>query len=367
MRIFQKITRRNCSLMTWEYTANFEEVPSASLLQERFSGELPVTARRLGDIHESAVLWPMISFNSAEGRCFRYLVIIPQDHNAYKRKIRLVPSQIGLLSEADRVMKSLSFQGGSANENDGNFFFWNVRQDMLTILVFFEGRLCHWSEEPGYSEISGEILQSRLERFRKFLSEDSLFSRGKSFVEREVSFPEDELSFMKAARDPFFRRLNLAEVGSTEFRGREQIAKVLFPVLLAILAIAIFVPSENFFYREGNEIRDVAPVNLLDPPGQEKVPESIWVEIPEPGIVLKGSSAEDILESSSSSECHLPTFKIRGIIGGRFAMVNDCVGNSCPGETLSDDDSVGSYVVRGVGRDRIYLSCGKESLEIAVQ
>lgn len=266
-------------LFTWEYTTTFDENPSAAELEKAFRQEFPQTVERLGGFLTQVKAVPMISFNSAEGRKTRYLVMLPaagiSPNTDVQPNIRTLPNncnlprQIWLFSLADRLMKT------AAGDNSGNGLFYAVAEGTLYIFVFLEGRLCHWSEEVGYGGVddgmavacgingSGRVddgkgnvcanekddsaygknldggtrkkdgdahekdatdhtrdaadinrhsdfadgtVQIRLDRFRRFLRQDPLFSRGENFPEFCLETPFSEGDFLRATRDIFWKR-----------------------------------------------------------------------------------------------------------------------------------------------------------------
>lgn len=131
-------------MFTWEVVTDFDcDAPQESL-EEAFAKEFP-------EMQGSCVaFWKMVSFNAADGRKHRYLVAVTdveqegsmsrgQERRAQER--RALPESIGLYALADREMRSC--------DCGGNMRFAAVVDGVLYILVFMEGRLCHWSEENG--------------------------------------------------------------------------------------------------------------------------------------------------------------------------------------------------------------------------
>lgn len=358
--MFLKVKPVKCGLMTWECSSSFDAVLSEEKIQEKFTADMPFPCEKT-----SPILWPMISFNSQEGRLYRYLVALPNFESEQKKTGgRLLPEQIALFHEADKIMK-VSVSGEPLN-NSGNFLFWNCCNQTLRILVFFEGRLCHWSEESGYENDSDlpEKIRCRLNLFRQFLKQDVLFSRGKSFEERELLAPWNEKSFLLAAKDPCFRKQNLLGTKSkrsSNLKWRRIVFVLLVSMGVSLKALMYDADSDAPF-----EMPDVSPVELLDPPMEEKALEPVELLAVEPAVELSRETAlpENVEPLKFEDSCDFPTFRLKGIVGGKIAVVEEANSRIA---FLNIGDSLNDFVVQNVGRERITLACGSEIREVFVR
>lgn len=356
--MFSKVKPLECRLMTWECSSSFETVLSEQSLFEKFSSDM------MGPSENTSVhLWPMISFNSLEGRLYRVLVVQSvQAPSMKKRRGRLLPEQIDLFFEADKIMKESPPGGTSCNS--GNYLFWCLRYPVLHILVFFEGRLCHWSEESGYDDASdlSEKIQQRLIYFRLFLQQDNLFSRGENFEEREISCPWNRRNFLLASRDPFFKNRSL----NAKRRWRVSKVKLCLTVLfLGIVFLCAEMMTSPAAVDDAFEIPDVIPVELLDPPMVENViePREHLEMVPKENRLEKDSLVESRPQEIEPL-CNLPSIRLKGIVGGKVAVVE---GRGLEKGFLYQGDSLDRFVVQNVGRDRLILTCGNHIEEVLVQ
>lgn len=339
-------------LCTWEVTTTFDENPSEQELAKKFSEEFPRTCERLKSAGLEGMhrLWLLTSFNSPEGRKLRYLLAVPEGG-----ELQQLPRQIWLFAVADRTMRE---------RGDGNFLFWKIYEKTLVIMVFFEGRLCHWSEEVGYGSpcVSDcrNLVESRLERFRVFLKTDGLFSRAERFEEVEIKEDYDFNLFKKAAKDHFWK-----EPG-TPWRliGMRAVAILALVVFTAKMTFLIYGRVTNRSEME-SLIQDALPVELSLPEIVDvgEVKEESCEEIfngprDEFHDVLRGFSKRDAQKESS---CVHPNFLVKGIVSTRLFMA------TVDGRlrTFRKGDSLGSFAVSGILRDRILLNCG-DSLEEAL-
>lgn len=363
--MFRKLLPVQYRLMTWELKVNFDEIPSESFVLESFCRDMPNTIERLGGC-SGIRLWPMVHFNSQEGRKYRYLAAIPMDESqnvlaVYARrkwlKPRLVPRQFALYGLADQIMKNAGDDRGGA-EHFGNNVFWSIYDGVMYVLVFFEGRLCHWSEENGYDAESGDA-QLRLARLEKFLTQDDLFSRGKSFLWQEVEFPKNDVSLKTALKDSFVKGCVLESPSVRNLGIRNFGVAICF--MIAALCLVFFCHRENC-----EEIPDVAPIELLASPSVDLQPEYFEERSDEdPQIYFQESKARNVqpLNDESVSSCQKPPFRLKGIVGNRLVMVerNGYI------STLARNDSLENFVISSIERDRIFLACGDMLEEVLVQ
>ncbi len=390
-----------CRLMTWEYCTTFDGDPSASKVLEEFLREMPRRVELAGG-SLLVKMWPMVSFNATEGRLWRYLVALPSSMNGgllldsgARKSERLLPEQISLAALANKFLME------QQNGNSGNCVFWALHSDVLYLLVYFEGRLCHWSEEPGYvatSSGAGDCVRSlvddRLARFRKFLEQDSLFSRAEHFdvVELQVDSSGFSLEqFRDASRDPFFRGMDLKEAaGDSLFplgpvrkwphRGllyrlphRRRLQVVAASLALFVFALVFFVVSTLGIPLDGfgtpAEIPDAIAVELDSPPMEETVEEP-QASVKELRAFSRGrmqvgpTGKVGRAQVGPAPGCVPPSIKLRGIAGEKLAIA-EVNGRT---ETLSLDDSLsapnGAFVISGISRDRLILKCRGKTFEV---
>ena len=317
------------SLFTWEYVSPFDEIPDMKRVYRAFEREFRNHFRLLH----------LLSFNSGEYCCSRYLVVMPENQLPYTRK-RLLPRQIALLAAADRAIRMQK----NALDNSGNIFCYAVDNKKFKVLVFFEGRLCHWSEsELEDSSIENENLE--LERFRRFLKTDTLFSRVKAFSEIRIEgIRRSDLK--KAVRDPLWRSLNLQN--ESRAKGKKSWLWYALVLLLAVVVLKMFNVG---WFKPVTEIPDSALVELEEPPA--------WIESTEPMAKVELRS----VGGAKISRCILPNFKLKGVIAAKLVMV-DVEGNS---STKFVGDSLGSFKVLSIGGNGVGLACGDSLLYRSVE
>ena len=165
--MFARIAYADVRLWTWEVVTGFDGVLDAKTLHARFAEEFPKVAEacRNGECAAGPVFREMVSFNSADGRRHRYLVMRAEtDVAEFRRRCdRVLPRMAMLYGCADKLIceeectadgtgiKCVADTAGfkCACENEaGNCRFAFLAGGALYILVFFEGRLCHWTCEP---------------------------------------------------------------------------------------------------------------------------------------------------------------------------------------------------------------------------
>lgn len=376
-------------MCTWEMVTTFDGHPSEEQLLKQFRLDFPQV-----DVSKILVTL-MTSLNSPEGRKLRYLVMMPEcdvgeDNCGFSRKFsgcfsrRLMPRQAWLFGWADRNFPDVN----------GNCLFWKIVDDILYILVFFEGRLCHWSEEVGYgSPLINErmaLVETRLERFRKFLKTDALYSRVENFA--EIMIDEDEKNgcnvvdhtkcdkgpehrlFKNAAKDSFWKNIDLRKVGAGSLLIEESLHKIgLWGGLLLAVAILVLVgfglertlKTAMNYGMDGvmKKMEDAIPVELSLPD---------LVEITEErGVVSRETkrSFREVqnVEKSETIElaCSLPEIRLKGIVGTILFMAN--VDGAVAAKPFSVGDSLESFMVQEIERTQVQLVCGDSTAVISMR
>lgn len=313
-------------LMTWELKTAFEESLPEKNLREAFKKDLPQCTARMEANDEQFQMRLLTSFNSAEGRCFRYLVMIFSKEICQGRLFasRKLPRRIWLYGCADRLLRD------SEEHLEGNGLFYAVEDGVLIIAVFFEGRLCHWSEESGYCE--GPMVEKRLCRFRRFLKNDGLFGRCKNFPEFCLSsFGSREKNFYAAAKDPFWK-----EKGGRRLQNKMNVAFLAAGILATLLFV--FSLSENTEWTFVDEIQD--KITDVSAPSLD----DYEMEIQEAEPKAKKT------QTRPKVECGSLQVNLQGILAGRLFLSD--------GKNFFLGDSIGNYQVVEIGRDFVNLKCG---------
>lgn len=343
-------------MFTWEVVTDFDcDAPQESL-EEAFAKEFPEVQ---GDC---VAFWKMVSFNAADGRKHRYLAAVTAQGG---RENRALPESIGLYALADREMRSC--------DCGGNMRFSAVVDGVLYILVFMEGRLCHWSEENGYGGDSAALVAERLERFDAFLAKDPLFSRADNRANaraekredaradnREIArafesrfYPEATFGmFAEAARDPFWKRLDL-------YGSHTAGLHVGAPVMLFALAAVVSLGFVTVYPAQGEACEDCS---LAAAPELSAVPD----EIPGDGLWTMGPAEPKRMHSAPGSDgtqpsaCGMPALTIQGTVDGKLAQAK------IDGEVrwLGVGDSVGAFAVVSIGSDRVQFICNGNAVEV---
>ena len=347
-------------LLTWECTTTFDEIPALETLESLFESEFPRTCRRLQENGGFYRIWHLVSFNSSEGRRSRFLVALVEKPFE-KRKFgnvrwRALPEQIWISAAADQMIRSLP-----ESDNAGNYLCYGYAGNTLCVLVFFEGRLSHWSEESFAENCSRATLDVRMEqavsRFRRFLESDALFSRAKHFEEicLQGNFePEFSLSHFKvAARDAFWRGRDLRKPEENSGLAFANLKDALLQRWLWLVLLAIFALLMPKFYKLLNSdwskvlnIPNPEPIELSLPPE--------WGESLEARDSGRGSDAVATrTPARPKRNCALPDFSLRGVVAEKLAMVS--VGGQL--RTLAVGDSLESFAVHAVGREHVELGC----------
>ena len=344
-------------MFTWEVVTDFEGEVSHESLESSFARDFPEMQCR-------PVFWKMISFNAADGRRHRYLVAVPdaaresgeRDSRGKQSRGRALPESVGLYALADKEIRSC--------DCGGNMRFAAVVDGMLYILVFMEGRLCHWSEENGYGGNSAAFVEERLERFDTFLEKDPLFSRAESragcyadtFATRFVPDATFAL-FAVAARDPFWKGLDLFDVGSAGAKARFTPVRML---LLACIALLGAWKAAQLAAGVSNNVEAPGTAPELEVPPRTVPGDGAWI-MKRAGIPGAGIPNKNRAVMESSPPCSPPAISIQGTIDGKLAQAREAGGEI---RWLGIGDSVGAYAVASIGRDRVRLVCNGSPLEL---
>ncbi|MCQ2092969.1 MAG: hypothetical protein MJY85_09845 [Fibrobacter sp.] len=332
-------------ICTWEYVTTFDGQPFESQIVKRFEQDFPQVDTK------HVFLNPMVSFNSAEGRKIRFLVMIVDEFVVKKNMLSgaLRPSQIWMFGWVDEYLRHNS-------TGSGNGLFWKIEDSRLFILVFLEGRLCHWSEENGYDGSVDEIenlLEQRLSRFRIFLKKDDLFSRGGDFPEVEIEGAYRKSFFRRAARDSFWKQVDLrkqerrllpAQKNRFKANGAIVLAAALFVTLLWAGKSFVPVEDESLSMR----LQDAPLIELLAPPLYESTEEKAPVH----AAVRRKNS------------CFLSPLRLRGIVAPRMFVAEM---ESSEMQTFKAGDSLGNFVVSEIQRTFVSLTCKDSVLLISVE
>ena len=341
--MFERVAFAGARLWTWEVVTGFDGVLDAVTLRRRFAEDF--REMESGE----PVFREMVSFNSSGGRRHRYLVLLPSENvKAFRGRFdRVLPQMASLYAYADRFMRS--------SEGFENCRMAFLSGGWLYALVFFEGRLCHWSEEPGHDLATAE---ERLSRLDEFLHRDDLFSRVKEWCCRLVDFDriaERDVCQLRriAMADPFWKKLDLDDYTGMKPRTKKKLAliAVLSGVIVAILCFCAgkAMPAGNF-------VEVPEPLPALSP-APEICPSDEIVEKP----VLESRVPVDHTGGGSEVECILPTIHLQGVVEGRLFQA------SVDGGTrgwFRAGDSIGNYAVVSIGKDRAFLECGGKKTEV---
>ena len=353
-------------LLTWECMTTFDEIPAQTELESLFEKEFPRTCSRLRECGGFYRIWHLVSFNSAEGRRSRFLVALVECPIEVRGR-RLLPRQIYLTAVADKSIRLADLsdargQASASGENDGNYLCYAHADGLLCVLVYFEGRLCHWSED--YVGTPAK-LDLALSRFRRFLESDALFSRAKRFEEVPLQGDFSQALFKRAARDSFWRGRDLRKPETPVANGFAELASAMFgrkTFWLVLLALAVLLGK---FWDLGEMLKNDLLLNVADVvPPELSVPEisafenSLQEVSPNAGVESDGSSQEFRAPRERKPQCILPEVFLKGVVGETIAVVT-VAGES---REISAGDSLGSFEVRSVGRDQIALACGDSSV-----
>lgn len=325
-------------MYTWECVSPFEGELPPEKREALFRAEFP-------DAEGKVYFQEMVAFNDAEGRRHRYLIIFPEEFPP-EGCSRMLPVAASLYGWADKFMRE--------REDYGNFraAFWCG--STLYILVFWEGRLCHWAEEV----LDADVL-CRLDLFDEFLKQDGLFSRTKEFKKELVrinSFDgvkEWETYFWRAAKDPFWKNLRLSGEGIlSDYRK-----SLFYGALITVLGLAALL---NFVVWRENELKmeDVVPPELSPVPAAMANVGALGAPEIEPFIPTHFN------KQVSQSDCDGFHFKVRGIVAGKIFQA---CGEGGENRWFRLGDSLENYRVVEIGRDRVILGCGGDRYEIRAE
>lgn len=369
----------NARLWTWEVSIPFDSEPSACRLLELYRRDFPVAS-----LKGVPLFVKMVAFNSDSGRKIRYLVVLAEKsvRGLTRNYDRALPDLIKLYGIADKVIRSASpkicecVSEAKNVESAGNAVFSFLQNGRLFILVFWSGRLCHWSEEVGYEDgFGGTAYESRMERFRKFIELDDYFSQGS--VKSDYSEYRKNLDlcaevklanryFRRAARDPFWWRVDLDQ--AKRVRPLVQKGVVLF-VLMALALLLIFGKIQNVLDgvpAEVDSVKVLENIALSPPPAFPKSWErrdSLYKDsaFRRPGWRTGGVDvSQESLAKKGLDSPTVPVIKLRSIVEG--VVFQGFVDGTLKWFRLGD--SLGLYVVKSIGRDRVVLESGVHLVEV---
>ena len=340
---FMRTIPVEAKLLTWECMTTFNDIPAQAELERLFENEFPRTCLRLQESGGFYRIWHLVSFNSAEGRRSRFLVALvePPLENSGRR---VLPEQIWLSAAADQMIGSLP-----ESDNAGNYLCYAHDEGRLYVLVFFEGRLCHWSEDVIGRHAK---LDLALSRFRRFLESDALFSRANHFEEIPLQGNSSPAMFKRASRDPFWRGLDLRKPEGNASKGLAELASAMLgrrTFWFAILTLALLL----------GKFWNPTPLSIL----KDVVPPEL--SMPEISLLEVSPEWDDVMEPLESSaprsrkpQCILPEVFLKGVVGEEIAVI------AVAGESreISVGDSLGAFEVQTIGRDQIALACGDSSV-----
>ncbi len=365
-------------LWTWEVVTGFDGVLDPVTLRRRFAEDFPLVAQSYssGECAAEPVFREMVSFNSTDGRKHRYLVMLANKVAAEKKSVkhrgrgeRILPRTAMLYGCADKLMCEEDCDsvccGYSLRESCGNCRFAFLENGWLYILVFFEGRLCHWSEEPQYN--NKESVQERLGRFDVFLQNDDLFSRAEkwycSFIDvGNVQEPERLRWLRRAGRDPFWR---------VRTRG-----KLVLPAFAAGVALLLAVSAwwnvlSDDLPGAASEVISPAGAELpaLTPPPEMRPSEEAVAQFNEGEMRAPfksdGRGVSEIGDARGTHKpapgCDLPPVRLHGVVAGRIFSAS--IAGASP-SWYNLGDTLGPFEVVSIGKDRVQLACGGETREV---
>ena len=401
-------------MMAWEVTTSFDGTFTETELRKRFdedfgnvfgvredeSRETFDTGMRAGRVF----FWPLVSFNASDGRKHRFLVAMANESLAsYRKKFdRCLPRQIAFYAVADKVLRGELRNGivadinanSSANEvaakssavqfgveenvaDDGNLLLVALWKNILYILVFMKGRLCHWSEELGYSDCFDERIAERVQRFKEFLKADELFASAGAFGEAFVcgdNVPDTKILFQIGAKDSFWRDLDLDE--SESMKPCEKRRWTVCALMLLTLGLSFaFFSDDSWVMRNVHGLCDAVPAKEVAPvelslPAERDLEKLAWVEghrdlLPAKWTQGRDGSAEGSFGVRRSRwACDSLDCKLLGIVGGRVALMKTAAGET---KTLSVGDSLLKYRVKEIGRNEIVLRCGRKEVRYEIE
>ena len=340
---FARVVPVEAKFLTWECTTTFDEIPAQAELERLFEKEFPRTCMRLQESGGFYRIWHLVSFNFADGRRSRFLVALVENP-IEKNGRRVLPEQIWLSAAADQIIRALP-----ESDNAGNYLCYAHAEGRLFVLVFFEGRLCHWSEDDVGPRAR---LDLALSRFRRFLESDALFSRANHFEEIPLQGDFSQALFKRASRDSFWRGRDLRKPEVNETKEFAEFASALLGHRLFWLAILAFALLLGKIWNPAHPsiLKDVMPPEL---------------SMPEISLLEVSPDWNEVMDVSESSvpqvrkpQCLLPEIFLKGVVGEELAVI------AMAGESkeILVGDSLGSFEVRAIGRDQITLTCGDSSI-----
>lgn len=332
----------SADLLTWEWTTTYDQLPSERELQESFALDFPKTFPQ-----NKVWLLPLLSFNSPEGRRYRYLVVLRkkatlEDGKAVQR--RELPEQIWLYGYADEVLRK--------NDWDGNALFYRVEGGALSILAFQKGLLCFWVEESGYTH--AELVEKRLKCFKEFLKEDGFMNRCDDYhwacIESEnFKSPLNVLKrkfFCRAAQDPFWKKQNFSFYGQSleelHFVENNE-GKVRLPKKIMVLVVVLIA----LWYGLRNSEFESVPPRVFDADPPELLPPEI-VEKTEPRELFEVTNVTNAV-SKKQSPCDASLLKINGIVANKLFLSG--------GKMFLPGDSLGPFKVVDIARNQVHFVC----------
>lgn len=342
-------------LFTWEVSVPFDDEPGEARLREAFAREFPESSGR-----GRPCFWKMVAFNGDSGRKVRYLVAVaaaPVD-GMRRRFDRVLPEGIALYGMADRIIRS-------SDATHGNALFSFLCGSRLVILVFCEGRLCHWSEEEGYEDgFGGRAYAERMERFRQFLARDEYLARGCPYSEfRERVDPATMQGvFRRAARDPFWRGLDLDNAPRVRPLARRAALAFLIVAVISCTLGSFAALFCNGPFAEGYDQNEPYDIALADPPALVPAADEVRDTLYRARWHKKSRFHRGAhYKSDFKAKCATPPLKLRSVVQGVLfqGAVGGTLGWYRPG------DSVGAFIVDSIGRDGVFLKCGGKRVVVS--
>lgn len=354
--IWNRVKAVEADLFTWEYVSAYDDFPLLQEVHAAFVKEFPELCRRSRGTVGGApyALWPLDTYRASPGgeTVTRYLVAVSNEGLAPAgRSARLLPRQIWLYAAARELIRERTSRDGDCR---GHYWCYAVVGATLYTLVFFRGRLCHWSEESDYGD-----LYLTLERFRCFLKTDSLFSRAGEFVEICMGEKFKRRYFRGAARDVFWRGFDLRKGAALGNRAKKAggargaVGSRAGAVLLLSLAWLGYSAWSGADGIDCGACIDAVPVPLAPAPFAPSPLVSDSLDGPRGGGPVPAASNRKV--------CSFPDFEVKGLVAGKLAMVSvagESAGGAGEVRLLSPGDSLGTFAVDEVGRDRVRFVCG---------
>ena len=362
-----RIAAVSAQMMTWEVTTVFDGTLTETELQKRFDDEFDVGER---EIHAS--FWPLVSFNATDGRKHRYLVSVANEPLLpYRKKFDCsMPRQIALYAIADKILRGEKVEGAvaenlSEEDVDGNLMLVALWNNVLYILVFVQGRLCHWSEEFEYGECFDNRVSERVSRFKNFLKSDEFFSNagvlGEFYVLCDDNVNMDNL-FKSGVRDSFWKGLDLDKCIFMKPCQKRRLSLCALMLLICCLFLAL-VSNRSWMARnlwqtaDDSSFEKVSAVELSLPAAHD-LEMLAWAEGHRELLPAKWMFGRDARRTCESLD-----YKLQGIVGGRVALMQSATGET---KTVMVGDSLSRYRVKKIGRNEVVLRCGRKEIRYEV-